>query len=389
MMIHRRLYLQLHGLLSEYPAVALIGPRQVGKTTLAWQIAEATDSVYLDLESPSDLSKLSEPELYLADHEHRLVIVDEVHRTPDLFQSLRGLIDRGRRRGRGAGRFLLLGSASMELLRQSGESLAGRIAYLELGPLDVSEVGTSDGASLWVRGGFPDSFLAADDRRSFQWRQNFIRTYLERDIPQFGRRIPAETLRRFWVMLAHTQGGLLNAAALSRGLGVDGKTVSRYLDLMADLLLVRRLPPWRKNIGKRLVKSPRVYVRDSGIVHALLGLTSKEDLLGHPVVGPSWEGFVIETLVSRLPDGSEATYYRSSGGAEIDLIVKLPGRRPWAIEVKRSLNPRPRKGFHSGCLDVRPAAKFVVYPGEERYRITSDTEAVPLLDLAQEVSSAT
>ncbi len=388
-MIPRRLHSQLHELLSDYPAVALTGPRQVGKTTLAWQIADALDSVYLDLESPSDVAKLSEPELYLGGHQHRLVILDEVHRTPGLFQELRGLIDRGRRRGRGVGRFLLLGSASMDLLRQSGESLAGRIAYLELGPLDVTEVGASDGESLWVRGGFPDGFLSADDRRSLQWRQNFIRTYLERDIPQFGPRIPAETLRRFWVMLAHSQGGLLNAAGLARGLGVHGKTVSRYLDLMTDLLLVRRLPPWRKNVGKRLVKSPKVYVRDSGIVHALLGLTSKEDLLGHPVVGPSWEGFVIETIVSRLPVGSDANYYRSSGGAEIDLIVTLPGRRPWAVEVKRSLNPRPRRGFHSGCRDVRPETKYVVYPGAERYRISSDTEAIPLLDMAREVSRAT
>ena len=388
-MIPRRLHSQVQFLLSEYPAVALIGPRQVGKTTLAWQIADAMDSVYLDLESPSDLAKLSDPELYLADHEHRLVILDEVHRTPNLFQALRGLIDRGRRSGRGVERFLLVGSASMELLRQSGESLAGRIAYLELGPLDVTEVGSSGWSPLWVRGGFPDSYLSADDRRSFLWRQNFIRTYLERDIPQFGRRIPAETLRRFWVMLAHAQGGLLNAAALSRGLGVDGKTVSRYLYLMADLLLVRRLPPWRKNVGKRLVKSPKVYVRDSGIVHALLGLTSKEDLLGHPVVGTSWEGFVIENLVSLLPDGSEASFYRSSGGAEIDLVVRLPGHRPWAIEVKRSLNPRPRKGFHSACNDVNPESKFVVYPGAERYKITPDTEAVPLLDLARELSRAT
>ncbi len=388
-MIPRRLHSQLQDLLSEYPAVALIGPRQVGKTTLAWQIDDAMDSVYLDLESPSDLAKLSDPELYLADHQHKLVILDEVHRTPGLFQALRGLIDRGRRSGRGVGRFLLLGSASMELLRQSSESLAGRIAYLELGPLDVTEVGPSDWAPLWVRGGFPDSFLSADDRRSFLWRQNFIRTYLERDIPQFGRRIPSETLRRFWVMLAHAQGGLLNAAVLSRSLGVDGKTVSRYLDLMANLLLVRRLSPWRSSTRKRLVKSPKVYVRDSGIVHALLGLTSKEDLLGHPVVGASWEGFVIETLVSRLPDGSEASHYRSSGGAEIDLIVKLPGHSPWAIEVKRSLNPRPSKGFHYACNDVNPERKFVVYPGVERYRITSDTEAIPLLDLAREASRPT
>lgn len=387
-MIARRLHARLHGLLAEYPAVALIGPRQVGKTTMALEVAEVTDSVYLDLESPGDLARLSEPELYLADHEDRLVILDEVHRLPDLFQSLRGLIDRGRRRGRRAGRFLLLGSASMDLLRQSGETLAGRIAYLELGPFDVLEVGEGKQDALWIRGGFPDSFLAADDRRSLEWRENFIRTYLERDVPQFGPRIPAETLRRFWVMLGHTQGGILNAAALARGLGVSGKTVSRYLDLMVDLLLVRRLTPWRRNVGKRLVKSPKVYVRDSGIVHALLGLASKEDIVGHPVVGASWEGFVIETLLSVAPDRADASFYRSSGGAEIDLILTLPGREPWAIEVKRSLDPRPRRGFHNGCKDVRPEAKFVVYPGEERYRVAQDIEALTVLDLANEVAAS-
>ncbi len=387
-MIGRRLHARLHDLLAEYPAVALIGPRQVGKTTVALEIAEVVDSVYLDLESPADLARLFDPELYLADHEDRLVILDEVHRLPGLFQSLRGLIDRGRRRGRRAGRFLLLGSASMDLLRQSGETLAGRIAYLELGPFDVLEVGESNQDALWVRGGFPDSFLAADDRRSLEWRENFIRTYLERDVPQFGPRIPAETLRRFWVMLGHTQGGILNAAALARGLGVSGKTVSRYLDLMVDLLLVRRLTPWRRNVGKRLVKSPKVYIRDSGILHALLGLASKEDIVGHPVVGASWEGFVIETLLSVAPNRAEASFYRSSGGAEIDLILTLPGREPWAIEVKRSLDPRPRKGFHSGCQDVCPEAKFVVYPGDERYRIAEDIEAVTVLDLANEVAGS-
>ncbi|MCY4620415.1 MAG: ATP-binding protein [bacterium] len=387
-MIPRRLHAQLQDLLAEYPAVALIGPRQVGKTTLALEVADALDSVYLDLESPADRARLSDPELYLADHDDRLVILDEVHRMPGLFQSLRGLIDRGRRREKRAGRFLLLGSASMDLLRQSGETLAGRIAYLDLGPFDVAEVGASNHDELWVRGGFPDSFLAADDSRSLRWRENFIRTYLERDVPQFGPRIPAETLRRFWVMLAHTQGGTLNAAAIARGLGVDGKTVSRYLDLMVDLLLVRRLTPWRRNVGKRLVKSPKVYVRDSGIVHALLGLATKEDVLGHPVVGMSWEGFVIETLLSFAPNRAEASFYRSSGGAEIDLILTLPGRAPWAIEVKRSLDPRPRRGFHSGCKDVGPEAKFVVYPGEDRFRIAEDIEAVTVLDLAKEVAGS-
>ena len=387
-MITRRSSEELHNLLAEYPAVALIGPRQVGKTTLALEIGETVDSVYLDLESPADRARLSDPELYLAEHQERLVILDEVHRAPDLFQSLRGLIDRGRRAGRRSGRFLLLGSASIDLLRQSGESLAGRIAYLELNPFDVSEVGPDDHDALWVRGGFPDSFLAGDDGRSLTWRENFIRTYLERDVPQLGPRIPAETLRRFWTMLAHSQGGLFNAAALARGLGVVGRTTSSYLDLMVDLLLVRRLRPWHGNIGKRLVRSPKVYVRDSGLVHALLGLGTKEDILGHPVVGPSWEGFVIESLLSVAPAGTEAGFYRASGGAEIDLVLALPGRRPWAVEVKRGLDPRPRRGFHSACQDVEPEAKFVVYPGDERYRISEDIEALTPVDLAETVSGA-
>ena len=385
-MIARRLKAQLKGLLAEYPAVALLGPRQVGKTTLALETGETVDSVYLDLESPADRARLSDPELYLVDHEDRLVILDEVHRVPGLFQSLRGLIDRGRRRGKRAGRFLLLGSASMDLLRQSGETLAGRIAYLELNPFDVLEVGPRDHDTLWVRGGFPDSFLAGDDSRSLTWRENFIRTYLERDVPQLGPRIPAETLRRFWVMLAHVQGGPHNAAALARGLGVDGKTVSRYLDLMVDLLLVRRLTPWHRKVGKRLVRSPKVYVRDSGIVHALLGLGSKEEVLGHPVVGPSWEGFVVESLLSVAHDRAETRFYRASGGAEIDLVLRLPGRRPWAVEIKRSLDPRPGRGFHSACVDVEPEARFVVYPGAERYRIAEGIEALTVADLANEIT---
>ncbi len=382
MMIQRRLQRRLSDLLGEYPAVALLGPRQAGKTTLAHEVAGSMDSVYLDLESAADRAKLSQPELYLAEHEDRLVILDEVHRLPDLFQSLRGLIDRGRRKGRRAGRFLLLGSASMELLRQSGETLAGRIAYLELGPFDVLELAAKDHDRLWVRGGFPDSFLAASDARSLSWRENFIRTYLERDVPQLGPRIPAETLRRFWVMLAHVQGGVLNAAALARGLGVDGKTVAKYLDLMVDLLLVRRLMPWQRNVGKRLVKSPKVLVRDSGVAHALLGLGTKEQLLGHPVVGHSWVGFVIENLLSVAPQRSAASFYRASGGAEIDLVLTLPGRRPWAIEIKRSLNPKPAKGFHYACRDVKPEAQFAVYPGKERFAITKEVGAVSLPDLA-------
>ena len=387
-MIARRRKAHLEDLLAEYPAVALIGPRQVGKTTLALEVSESLDSVYLDLESPADLARIADTELYLADHEDKLVVLDEVHRVPDLFQSLRGLIDRGRRRGRRSGRFLLLGSASVDLLRQSGETLAGRIAYVELSPFDVLEVDAGERDALWVRGGFPDSLLARDDDRSLVWRQNFIRTYLERDVPQLGPRIPAETLRRFWVMLAHSQGGVLNAAALARGLGVSGRTVSRYLDLMVDLLLVRRLAPWRGNVGKRLVKSPKVYVRDSGVVHALLGLASKEEILGHPVAGPSWEGYVIESLLSVASERAEASFYRASGGAEIDLVLTLPGRGPWAVEVKRSLTPRPSRGFHGACQDVEPEAKFVVYPGEERYRVSQDIQAIGAADLAREMAAA-
>ena len=378
MMINRRLKPQLISLLDDYPAVALLGPRQVGKTTLAHEVAKNIDSIYLDLESPADRAKLSEPELYLADHENKLVILDEIQRVPELFQCLRGLIDSGRRKGIKSRRFLLLGSASMELLQQSGESLAGRIAYLELAPLDVSEVESNAHDQLWIRGGFPESLLQTDDGKSLTWRQNFIRTYLERDVPQLGPRIPAETLRRFWVMLAHTQGGLLNAASLARGLGLDGKTIARYLDLMVDLLLVRRLMPWHRNIGKRLAKSPKIYVRDSGIAHALLGLGSKEDVLGHPAVGPTWEGFVIENIINSAPANTVASFYRASGGAEIDLILTLPGRRPWAIEIKRSLEPKLSRGFHSACADVEPEAKYVIYPGREEFTMAGDVQVIGL-----------
>jgi hypothetical protein len=380
-MITRRRRTLLNQRLDQYPAVALLGPRQVGKTTLALAIAEDRPSIYLDLESDADRAKLAEPELYLADHEDKLVILDEVHRRPGLFQNLRGLIDRGRRHGRRTGRFLLLGSAPLDLLQQSGETLAGRISYVELDPVDALEIDSGNLDALWLRGGFPDSLLAADDGASLRWRQDFIRSYLERDIPQLGPRIPAETLRRFWTMLAHHQGGLLNAAQFAQGLGVDGKTVARYLDLLVDLLLVRRLPSWHRNIGKRLVKAPKVYVRDSGIVHALLGLRDKETLLGHPVVGSSWEGFVIETLLAAAPLETEASFYRTAAGAEIDLVLGLPGSRLWAVEIKRSLAPKLERGFHHACADLQPERSFVVYAGAERFPVGESTEAISVTDL--------
>ena len=385
-MIRRRKTLELIELIDSNPAVALLGPRQVGKTTLALEIGEQRPSIYLDLESDADRAKLSEPELYLSGHEDKLVILDEVHRLPDLFQALRGLIDKGRRKGLRSGRFLLLGSASIDLLKQSGESLAGRIAYLELAPIDGLEVHTTELNTLWNRGGFPDSLLARTDAVSQRWRLDFIRTYLERDIPLLGPRIPAETLRRFWTMLAHRQSSLLNAADFARALGVDGKTVASYLDLMVDLLLVRRLEPWHNNAGKRLVKSPRVYVRDSGLLHSLLGLTTLEDILGHPIAGASWEGFVIETLHAAMPVGAHANFYRTAAGAEVDLIVTLPGGRRWAIEIKRSLTPKVERGFHNACLELKPDRRIVVYPGSEAYPLNNEIEVLPLRQLGEELT---
>ena len=388
-MIPRRLQPALASSLDEVPAVALLGPRQVGKTTLALEMAAMRPVVYLDLESEADRAKLSEPELYLAQHADKLVILDEIQRTPQLFRSLRGIIDAGRRHGRGKGRFLVLGSASIELLRQSSESLAGRIRYLELAPIDAGEAGRNRLGALWLRGGFPDSLLAASDAASLRWRMDFIRTYLERDIPQLGPRIPAETLRRFWTMLAHQQGGLLNAAALARALAVDGKTVAAYLDLLVDLLLVRRLMPWHGNTRKRLVKSPKVYVRDSGLVHALLGIGDREALLAHPVTGASWESLVIESLIGAAPEGTDAHFFRTSAGAEIDLLLKLPGhRQPWAIEIKRGLAPKLERGFHLACESVRPERRWVVYGGVERFPVADGVEAISPGDLCKELSAA-
>lgn len=386
-MIKRALTVRLRDAIAHSPAVALLGPRQAGKTTLALEIAKRRNALYLDLESERDRAKLAQPELYLADHQDKLVILDEVHRAPGLFPVLRGLIDRGRRAGRRAGQYLLLGSASLDLLKQSGETLAGRIAYLELTPFQILEVRHMAADELWLRGGFPDSLLASDAARSLRWRQDFIRTYLERDVPQFGPRIAAETLRRFWVMLAHHQGGLLNTSQFARNLGVDVKTAGGYLDLLVDLLLVRRLAPWHANLGKRLVKSPKVYVRDSGLVHALLDIADKETLLAHPVLGQGWEGFVIENLLACAPAGVQGYFYRTSGGAEIDLLLVWPSERLWAVEIKRSLTPTIERGFHAACADLHPVRRYVVYPGKERFPLARDTEAIPVAGLARELGS--
>lgn len=385
-MIQRRIASETAALLEHSPAVVLTGPRQVGKTTLALEIAGERPATYLDLESEADRSRLGEPELYFADHADELLVLDEIQRQPGLFEVLRGVIDRGRREGKANGRFLLLGSASLDLLAQSGETLAGRIAFAELAPFDLTEVGAERLDQLWVRGGFPESFLASNGDASLRWRRDFIRTYLERDIPQFSPRIPAETLRRLWTMLAHNQGCLLNAANIARGLGVSGAAVGRYLDLMVDLLLVRRLPPRLANAGKRLVRSPKVYVRDSGLLHALLGIADKESLLGHPVVGGSWEGLVIENLIGLAGEGVESSFYRTSNGAEVDLVLSWPDGREWAIEVKRTLAPKLERGMRSALADIEPERSFVVYPGNERYRLGDGVEAIGLGELCAEFS---
>ena len=381
-MIERALKPVIKDLLTRFPAVALLGPRQVGKTTLALSLASELKerSIYLDLELPSDRAKLSDPELYLEQHEDRLVILDEIHRLPDIFKTLRSLIDKRRRKGGRHAQFLLLGSASIALLQQSSETLAGRIAYQELRPFSEIEVaGVGIGDQLWVRGGFPESFLAHRDEESFEWRSAFIQTYLERDVPALGPRIPAETLRRYWQMLAHNQAQMLNAAQMAAGLGVSGHTVARYLDIMVDLLLVRRLSPWSSNLKKRLVRTPKVFVRDSGLVHALLGIRNREELLGHPVVGASWEGLVIENVLNALPMSAQASFYRTSAGAEIDLVIEFGEKDRWAIEVKRSLgNPAPTKGFYIGCEDIKATRQLVLYPGRETYKIDPKTEVMPL-----------
>ena len=382
-MIYRLAEARISDLLTRFPAVAVLGPRQVGKTTLARRLVQelGAAAVYLDLELPSHRAKLSDPELYFSSQEDRLVVLDEIQRVPGLFEVLRGVIDERRRQGRRHRQFLLLGSASIDLLQQSSETLAGRIAYSELTPLLAEEVATKkrgDWDRLWLRGGFPDSFLAADEAASVEWREEFIGTYLERDIPLLGPRIPAETLRRFWTMLAHEQGTLLNAASVAGAIGVSGQTVGRYLDLMVDLLLVRRLPPWSKNAGKRLVRSPKVYVRDSGLVHALLGLRDLDAVLGHPVTGGSWEGFVIENLLAAAPSGTSACFYRTAVGAEIDLVLDLPPKERWAIEIKRSSAPVLSKGFYLGCGDIKATRRMVVHAGEDTFGLGDGVEAVSL-----------
>jgi uncharacterized protein len=389
-MIERRLTSKLKLSLEWSPCVALLGPRQVGKTTLALQFGAQMPSHYLDLENRLDKLKVGDFKNFFTENKGKLIILDEVQRLPELFAEVRGIVDEERRSGRKNGLFLLLGSASIELLKQSSESLAGRIAWLELTPVDAIEYANyapGNLNTLWLRGGFPESLLAGSEEISMEWRNDFIRTYLERDIPQLGPRIPAETLGRFWTMLAYQQGSILNAADLARSMGVKGVTIARYLDLMVDLMLVRLLKPWATNTGKRLVRSPKVYVRDSGLTHALLNLKNFNNLIGHPVSGGSWEGFVVENIASVLPAMAQMYFYRSSGGAEIDLVIEFAPDKRWAVEIKLSSAPTLERGFFIACEEINASQRFVIYTGNERFSMRNGVTAISLRELMELVLS--
>ena len=383
-MIERKVKSEILQSLERQAAVAVIGPRQVGKTTVALEIASSRNALYLDLETSASRKQLSDPKQFLQHYADRLVILDEIHHAPELFRTLRGLIDRGRREGRRTGRFLVLGSASVDLWRQS-ESLAGRIAYVFMDPLHIREVPGDAAArhALWVRGGYPDSHLAGDDAASLALRQNFIRTHLRRDVPAFGFRFPATKLEDLWILLAHRQGAPLNASEIAAAMELSPQTVTRYVDLLAELLLVRRLRPLRRNLGKRLVKSPRVYVRDSGLLHALLDIPDYFALAKHPVFAASWEGFVIQSLLQVAPFGTRASFYRTRAGAEIDLVLEQPRLGLWAIEIKHGLGAQLRRGFRNALADLKPDRAFVVYPETERHPIGGGAEAISLREMTE------
>lgn len=387
-MIPRFLTKELMDALEHMPAVALLGTRQVGKTSLALEISEAVihKSVsYLDLELDTDLAKLDDPEGYLKTFENKLLIIDEVQLKPDLFRILRGLIDRRKRAGETAAHFLLLGSASRDLLRQSSESLAGRIRYLELKPFSISEISEQDPLEfspekLWFRGGYPQSYLAASDHESWNWRSDFIASYIERDIPQLGIHVSAARMSRFWKMLSHYQGQQINLSALGKSLEVSHTTIRNYLDVLTDLYVVRQLQPWAGNTKKRLVKSPKIYIRDTGILHRLLSISEYDDLLGHPVLGYSWEGFVIENILGVLSDKWRASYYRSSEQTEIDLVLEKSHIEVWGVEIKRSSAPKISAGFHRACKEIKATKKFIVYSGKERFPVSGGTEVIGIVD---------
>ena len=380
-MIGRKAYLsQLATATNRSPVTALLGPRQCGKTTLARAFARGKSATFFDLESQPDLQRLQNPELVLGQLTG-LIVMDEIQRMPELFNVLRVLVDRSENRTQ----YLILGSASPALIRQASETLAGRIEFVELSGLDISDVGMEDWSRLWVRGGFPRAYLAASDDDSQAWREGYVRTFLERDIPQLGITIPATAMRRFWTMLAHYHGQILNTSELARSMGVSDKTARSYLDILTGTFMVRQLQPWFENIGKRQVKSPKIYLRDSGLLHHLLSLTDLHSLLGHPKVGASWEGYVLEQ-VQQVVRPAEIYFWATHGGAELDFFFMHDGRR-FGIEVKYNEAPKVTKSMRIALDDLGLDYLWVIYPGEHSYPVDDRITVCPLQQVP-EISKA-
>jgi len=379
-MIKRKIQAEVEKSLKDFPVVGILGPRQVGKTTLAKEIQKKFRySIYLDLELPSDLNKLTDPEIFLSDNRQKLIIIDEIQQKSELFPVIRAIIDKERKNGK----FLILGSSSPNLLRQSSETLAGRIIFHDLSTLLISETGSEKKIidRLWIRGGFPDSYLAASENAGIKWRDSFIKTYLERDIPNFGINIPANQLRRFWMMIAHSHGSLWNASKISASLGVSPPTARNYLDILEETFIVRQLLPYYANIKKRIIKSPKIYIRDSGLLHALFNIEDKVELLSHPVAGHSYEGFVIEQVVNLLSPKYNVFFFRTNAGAEVDLVITKGEKPALCVDIKLSLSPLPTRGFFNAMEDLKCKEGIVVYPGDEQYSIRKNVRAVPISKL--------
>jgi len=388
--IRRQATAEIQRSLRNNPVTAIIGPRQCGKSTLARHLLKSHgNALLLDLELPSDMRKLSEPELFLREHAGELVCLDEVQMKPEIFPVLRSLVDRSR----SPGRFLLLGSASRDLIRRGSETLAGRIHYVELTPFlftEIQPVGkqeTSGFRKLWWRGGFPPAYLAADETQSAAWRSDLIQDYLHRDIPQFGFSVPAPTMMRFWKMLAHYHGNILNESKLGQALGVSHSTIHRYLDLLEQTFMIRLLRPLETNLKKRLVKSPKVYLRDSGLLHSLLEIQTLTDLYGHPVFGASWEGWCIEQIITALPLWQPG-FYRTTNGEEIDLVLQR-GRKRLVFEIKASLSPTLSRGFNGTLEDLKPETSWVVCPldDDKGYPLRAGVRAVGIRECLSEIAS--
>jgi len=381
-MIKRSLQKTIEKSLGAFPIVGILGSRQVGKTTLAKNIQQLLrNAVYLDLELPSDFNKLQDPELYLNQYLDSLVIIDEIQRMPSLFPLLRSLVDKNRI----SGRFLILGSVSPDLIRQASESLAGRIIYHELRPFSMIELGYNKALiqNLWLKGGYPDSYLANNNETSFSWREAFIKTYLERDIPQLGIKVPALQLRKFWTMIAHSHGQLWNASQIANSLGISAPTVRHYQDILEETFVIKQLQPYHHNIKKRLIKSPKIYIRDSGLLHVLLRNRTMDDLQSHPSLGNSWEGFVIEQIINIIPESWDTYFYRTGAGAEIDLLLFPTSKSPMAVEIKYSASPKISKGFWNAYNDLDCRKGFLVYPGEFTYPIAKNIIALSIQEISK------